>query len=68
MSAVSSIPGYLTVEEAADLIGVDGSQVRRYCIDKKLPAVKVGKAWLIKRRDVQRFKRPPMGNPNLVNR
>lgn len=65
MNDVSSIPGYLTVTEAAEVIGVDGSQVRRYCIDRKLPAVKVGQQWLIKRRDAEAFDRPPVGNPNL---
>lgn len=65
---MSSIPGYLTISEAAEVIGVDGSQVRRYCIDGKLPAVKVGKSWLIKREDVKKFDRPPMGNPNLIKR
>lgn len=62
---MSSIPGYLTVTEAADVIGVDGSQVRRYCIDKKLAAVKVGQQWMIKRDDARKFERPPAGNPNF---
>lgn len=66
MATVSSIPGYLTVSEAATVIGVDESQVRRYCIDRKLPAEKVGQQWLIKSEDAKRFVRPPMGNPNLV--
>lgn len=68
MSSVSSVPGYLTVAEAAVIIGVDDSQVRRYCIDGKLPAVKVGQQWLIKAGDARKFERPPVGNPNLVQR
>lgn len=68
MSTVSSIPGYLTISEAAAIIGVDGSQVRRYCIDEKLPAVKVGQQWMIKRKDAENFERPPVGNPNLVSK
>lgn len=66
MNKMSSIKGYLTITEAADLIGVDGSQVRRYCLRGILPAVKIGRAWLIKDCDVRRFERPPVGNPNLV--
>lgn len=66
MSTVSSTPGYLTVQEVADMIGVDGSQVRRYCIDGKLPAVKIGQQWMIKREDAKSFDRPPVGNPNFV--
>lgn len=65
MCTVPSIPGYLTIAEAAVIIGVDGSQVRRYCIDRKLPAVKVGQQWLIERSAVEQFDRPPVGNPNL---
>lgn len=68
MSNVSSIPGYLTIAEAAESIGVDGSQVRRYCLDGKLPAVKVGNQWMIKSKDVKAFDRPPMGNPNLLKK
>ena len=65
MSTVSTIPGYVTSDEAATIIGVDGSQVRRYCISGSLPAVKVGQQWLIKQEDAKKFKRPKVGNPNL---
>lgn len=68
MSTVSSIPDYLTVSEAVRLIGVDPSQVRRYCIDGKLPAVKIGQQWMIRESDAESFKRPPVGNPNLLGR
>lgn len=68
MATVSTIPDYLTVREAADIIGVDESQVRRYCLDSKLPAKKVGQVWLIKTDDAKNFVRPPMGNPNLVHK
>lgn len=62
---MSTIPGFMTAEEAADFIGVHHSQVCRYCIDEKLPARKVGNQWLIKEVDVKRFKRPPVGNPEF---
>lgn len=65
MDVVSSIPGYLTATEAAEEIGVDHSQVCRYCQDGSLKAIKVGNQWLIKREDARRFKRRPVGNPNL---
>ena len=74
MSTVSSIPGFLTVSEAAELIGVDGSQIRRYCIayeekgpgEGRLRGRKVGQQWMIHREDAKKFKRQPAGNPNLV--
>lgn len=68
VSIVSNIPGYVTASEAARIIGVDESQVRRYCIDEKLPATKVGQQWMIRESDAKKFKRPPMGNPNLIER
>lgn len=60
---MSTIPGFVTAQEAAEIIGVNHSQVCRYCIDEKLPARKVGNQWLIKEADVKKFKRTPVGNP-----
>jgi excisionase family DNA binding protein len=62
---MSSIPGYLTAAEAALIIGVDESQVRRYCISGALKAVKVGQQWMIRHSDAEKFERPPVGNPNF---
>lgn len=62
---MSSIPGFVTVDEAAGIIGVHRSQISRYCTSGKLPARKVGNQWLIKRDDAKRFKRPPVGNPEF---
>ncbi len=64
---MSTIPGFVTAQEAADELGVAHSQVCRYCIDKKLPARKVGNQWLIKASDLKKFKRPPVGNPAFQN-
>lgn len=63
MATVSTIPGYLTAHEVAEMLGVDHSQVCRYCADGKLPAIKVGNQWMIRGADARRFKRPPVGNP-----
>ena len=59
------IPGYVTAQEVADTLGVDHSQVCRYCSSGRLPAKKLGSQWLIRREDVKKFKRPPIGNPNF---
>lgn len=65
---MSTIPGFCTTAEAAAVIGVDPSQVRRYCIGGKLPGRKVGKAWLIPTEKVKTFSRPPIGNPLFLQR
>jgi excisionase family DNA binding protein len=60
---MSAIPGYLTVREAADLIGVSHSQVTRYIANGQLPAIELGQQKLIRKADATKFQRPPRGNP-----
>ncbi|MGE3639502.1 MAG: helix-turn-helix domain-containing protein [Pirellulales bacterium] len=62
---MSAIPGYLTASEAAELIGIDHSQVCRYCQDGRLKATKVGNQWMIKRDDARKFQPHPVGNPTF---
>lgn len=49
----------LSVNEAADRLGLSAAMVRRYCSDGKLAAQKVGRDWAIRRRDVERFAAAP---------
>jgi excisionase family DNA binding protein len=49
----------LTVNEAADRLGLSVAMVRRYCSDGKLLAQKVGRDWAIRRRDVEQFAAAP---------
>lgn len=56
---------YVTVKEAAEIIGVDESQVRRYIYAGRLKAIDLGKQWLLDREQVRKFRRPPPGNPNF---
>jgi len=49
----------LTVNEAADRLGLSVAMVRRYCSDGKIPAQKVGRDWAIRRRDVEQFAAAP---------
>lgn len=65
MSMATTIPGYYTISEAADVIGVSGSQVTRYIHGKKLEAVDLGGQWLIEQAEVHKFQRKPRGNPNF---
>lgn len=63
MATRTTIPGYVRLEEAAEIIGVHPSQVWRYVNDGLLDALKFGKTHLIKEADAKKFERPPRGNP-----
>jgi len=57
----------LSTSEAAERLGVSSSRVRRLVADGRLPAVRVGKTWVIREGDL-RFvadRRPgwPKGRP-----
>jgi excisionase family DNA binding protein len=50
----------LTTAQAAAVLGVDPSQVRRLIIDGKLKAQRFGlRAWMINERDLARFQQQP---------
>jgi excisionase family DNA binding protein len=57
----------LTVNEAAERLGLSVAMVRRYCSDGKLLAKKVGRDWAIRRRDVEQFAAAPRrsGRPSV---
>ena len=63
---MSSINGYVTALEAAQIVRIDRSQICRYCQSGELPAIKIGNQWLIKEKDARNFKPNPRGNPNFV--
>jgi excisionase family DNA binding protein len=63
MSIMATIPGYLTVSEAADVIGVSHAQVTRYITEGLLKSSKIGRQYLIHEADAKNFQRPPRGNP-----
>jgi len=49
----------LSAPEAAQRLGLSDAMVRRYCLQGRLPARKIGKGWAIRRRDVERFAAAP---------
>lgn len=49
----------LTVAEAAEVIGISISEVRRYCAAGRLAARRPGRDWLIDAADAARFKEIP---------
>jgi excisionase family DNA binding protein len=58
--------GELTIEEAAEQLGVSYSTVQRLIRDKKLPARQVcpGAPWIIRAEDLRRKTAPSSGSPN----
>lgn len=62
------LTNFLTVDQAATVIGVDPRQVRHYCAAGQLPAQRIGqRLWVISRAAVERFVRPKRGNPSFLN-
>ena len=65
MATKTTLPGYIRLEEAAEIIGVSHSQVWRYIDEGLLDALVFGNTHLVKRDDARNFERPPRGNPDF---
>lgn len=65
---MSSIPGFLTVHEAAARLKRSHGQVTRYIKTGRLAARKIGASYLIEEKSVAKFDPPPRGNPNFGRR
>ena len=53
----TTIPGYVNSAQAAIILKLDESLVRRYCRQKKLEGFRAGKNWVISRTEITRFRR-----------
>jgi excisionase family DNA binding protein len=60
---MSEIPGYLTVNEAAERRGVRRQAILALIARGRLKAFSVGKQWLIKKADLEAFEPLPAGRP-----
>ncbi len=58
----------LTAREAAQRLEVSHAQVTRYVKKGLLPATRHGQMLVIRLADVERFQRPPRGNPNFLKK
>ena len=58
---------YLTTTKCAELMGVSDSWVRYLIIRKQLPATKIGRDWIVKEQDLEKFREIPrkVGRPKL---
>lgn len=67
MSDVDDLPNitpeFVSVKEAAEMLGVSERSVYGYIEDKKLPGYKATKLTVVKRADVNQFKRGTTGRP-----
>jgi len=66
---MATIPHHLTAAEAAECLGVHVSQISRYISAGLLPCRRFGRTgrqYLIPAGALRRFRRPPVGNPNLL--
>lgn len=62
-----AIGNWLSVNEAANGLGVTTGRIRQLLIRKELPGKKLNKkAWVIDRRDLQRFARKTGRSPVAV--
>lgn len=58
-----SLPGYLSIKEAAQLLGISERRVYFYIETRRLPAVRAADVLLISVADVQNFQRHHAGRP-----
>jgi hypothetical protein len=59
------VPGgdYVSLREAADVIGCTKRNAQNYIDAGLLPAINVDGFWIVRRRDAKAFVRPPKGRP-----
>ena len=56
---------HLTTAECANLLGISRPRVRQLILNNQLPAIKLGRDWIIKEQDLEIFKAVPrkVGRP-----
>ena len=56
---MNAIPGFYTIDRAAEILGISQPLIRKYCRSKRLCAHQVGRSWVIKKEDLIAFKKIP---------
>src|SRR5438270_2854574 len=56
-----NVPGYVSIKQAAEMLGITDKRVYRYIDLGRLPAFKSGGVFLLSEEDVKRFKLNPPG-------
>jgi excisionase family DNA binding protein len=57
---------HVTTQQAGEILGVTSQRVLALIRDGRLPAMKVGRDWLIAMRDLDKFEKRPQGNYKLT--
>lgn len=57
---------HLTTQQASEVLGVTPQRVLALIHSGRLPAVKLGRDWLIAMRDLEKFEKRPQGNYKLT--
>jgi excisionase family DNA binding protein len=58
---IPNLPGYVSVKEAAELLGISDKRVYQYVMAGRLPAQRVGHILILPVEEVKRFKPGPSG-------
>lgn len=58
----------LTTDTAGKELGISGARVRRLILDGRLPAIKLGKTWLIERKHLQKVAVRKPGRPKQIKK
>jgi excisionase family DNA binding protein len=61
----SPLPGYLTSEEAAHMLGVSKYRLYQYVKEGRIPALTFGNAYMLMAEDVERFRPLPSGRTRI---
>lgn len=60
------VPGYVSIKQAAEMLGITDKRVYRYIDLGRLPAYKSGGVFLLAEQDVKQFKLHPPGRTRVV--
>ena len=60
-----NLPDYVSIKEAAKILGISDKTVYEYVNTERLPAVWAADVLMIKRTDLENFQRKPVGRPRV---
>jgi excisionase family DNA binding protein len=63
---IPPLPGYVSIKEAAKMLGISERRVYLYIETKRLPAVRAADILLIRQEDVKNFRRKFVGRPRRI--
>lgn len=60
---------FYSVSEACEFLELSQTIIKRYIREERLPATKVGNQWIIRIKDLRKFKQQPRprGNPDWIS-